>query len=456
MRIVILQLLAISLILNISCSAQEETVAGKTDVNVKEFRLEGKFEVPNEYKVGYLAMDQAQDPLKKYFMLINDQLINPRATQLREQGKYVPEPDEIYAFENLSFLKLSAKAKFPETFDFSKLKELREVEFVGDNVSAEQLTDLIKANAKLRGIRFKKSFKLKELPDCLCELENLEWIEVLGSNSLVVPPCLAESKSLKHIQISGSNISGVFWRISSLESLKLDGMNSDAVTIPESIATLKNLKSLSIVSVKKLNFPTDFNKLIALESLYLNWIEGQVTFQSDFTGMSKLKCVTMSNSNLTFLPQFSENSDLLELAINKCKVDSAAPIDISKLAKLKKISLHGVKSITTLPMGIENCDDLLVLDFTGCGIQSLGADVSRIKKLKYVYLAGNPLPFREIEKVFALDLRSFVYPYQGLEWHDQEKINDLVAKTRMSELPIPIYCDRSVYRKKHVWGYDLE
>jgi hypothetical protein len=43
-----------------------------------------------------------------------------------------------------------------------------------------------------------------------------------------------------------------------------------------------------------------------------------------------------------------------------------------------------------------------------------------------------------------------------LEWHDQEKINDLVAKTRMSELPIPIYCDRSVYRKKHVWGYDLD
>ncbi|GKU86384.1 hypothetical protein SLEP1_g917 [Rubroshorea leprosula] len=156
-------------------------------------------------------------------------------------------PTSIYGAEKLRSLMIisgeNAITNEAVRIIFNQAKQLRLVDFGCHNASMDTIPKEIGNLIRLRHINFSGS-KIKRLPPSLCELYNLQYLNLDNCESLEnLPDEIGNLINLRHIICSGSKIKG----------------------LPPSLCKLHNLRYLNLDNCKALeNLPDEIGDLINL------------------------------------------------------------------------------------------------------------------------------------------------------------------------------------------------
>lgn len=307
----------------------------------------------------------------KYSYAFNDiKYPNKRASHVRVS--------EINKCVNLGFLEITDYEQkmvfdgytFPAEIDFSNFPELRYVE-IQKNITEKQLNDLLCTAKRLKGLTIVLSSKL---PDCICELDNLRYLNILSRSGADLPDCMSKMNNLKYLNIYGSGIGSnrhlndVIWTISSLELLEIDG--GSWVDIRPSVAKMNRLKQLIITSVDSVSFSNEFKFMDSLELFSMNWINKKINLPDDFSQLKQLQGLSLNNVITNELPNFELNSKLqyMSLLRNIEEQTDTLALRFSNLPNLKYLQIGGLFSeIAEIPSAIYSNKNIDAIDFQGFG-----------------------------------------------------------------------------------------
>ncbi|GKV52524.1 hypothetical protein SLEP1_g59102 [Rubroshorea leprosula] len=153
---------------------------------------------------------------------------------------------------------------------FNQAKRLWLVDFGGNNALVDKIPNEIGNLVHLRHINFRGS-KIKGLPRSLCELHNLQFLNLDNCESLQnLPDEIGNLINLKHINFSGSKIKGLppsLCKLHNLQYLNLE--NCEALeNLPDEIGKLINLIYLATLNCSKLAYyPKSARRLTNLRQL---------------------------------------------------------------------------------------------------------------------------------------------------------------------------------------------
>jgi len=213
---------------------------------------------------------------------------------------------------------------------------------------------------------------IKELPDSLCSLPNLEELDVYGLEDLKqFPPNFARLSRLKRLDVMSSGIDELQltpeqWK--NLETLRMHGPLPD-------FRQCVNLKEFAWL--KEYGEPRRTDEIINLPLSPLRKLESLSIF-----GGVALK-------DTTFLASLT---NLRNLHLN-CDFENF-PEGFEKLDKLERINIWGAKSLTVLPEYIGHFPSFRELRLTDCGVKHLPQSVRERKDLR-IDVRGCPVKWPE-------------------------------------------------------------
>ena len=195
----------------------------------------------------------------------------------------------------------------------------------------------------------------------LNRFRNLYYLALTKCKLSMVPHVIPDLNSLEHLDMSGNNI----------------------MSLPDSLAKLKELKTLRLLNCALVHFPPVISQLIRLKELSLAGNQNIVLLPKSLKSLQELTTLNVSNCGLITFPKV-----------------------VSKLKKLKYLLLRNNK-IKSLPRRVSNLKELEVLDVSANGI-SYSEVISELPKLRYVFLGANNIMsvFDSLEKLEELEVIS--------------------------------------------------
>ena len=269
----------------------------------------------------------------------------------------------------------------PESF--CRLQSIEELHF-NDWIYLQELPECIGSMRNLRVLDVSNDDHqhgydalMNELPDSLCQISNLEELDVYGLQDLKqFPPNFSRLTRLKNLNTVGSGIDELHltpeqWK--NLEGLCMHGPLPDM----RQCANLKDFywfKNGVGVDASGVSFGTDevismpLSPLRKLESLK---IMGGALDSTDFL------------ASLTNLRKLHLSCDF-----------EIFPAGFEKVNKLEKISIWGAKSLKALPEYLGHIPSLQSLYLTGCGVKELPKSIRERKDL-YIDVCNCPVKWPE-------------------------------------------------------------
>ena len=227
----------------------------------------------------------------------------------------------ISELENLEILDLTACLIRHLNIDFSKFKKLRKL-YLG-------------------------YLSIKQVPDSIGALHALEELTLNNTKIAVLPQSLAHLQALKKLNLNYTSAiqdySIVFERLKELQDLNLEGTDIKDLTIYKPLCS--KLMNLNLAKNKFKFFPAEFTKLRHLKSLDCS--NTALEHIASLAGLDQLKCLNLSNSKLTSLPN----------NISDCK--GLVHLDLSNTA------------LTQLPRNIQSLNNLSILNLYNTPIKGL-------------------------------------------------------------------------------------
>ncbi len=208
---------------------------------------------------------------------------------------------------------------------------------------------------------------LSEIPNCIGNLQNLEYL-YLSSNLLIgLPESIGNLKNLEGLLLGYNSLSSLPESFGNLQSLEVLHLNGNRFSIfPESFGNLQNLKELLLHSNQLSSLPESFGNLRNLKELILYY------------------------NNLSSLPESFGNLQKLEVLRLDGNRFSIFPESIFKLKKLKLLYLFS-NQLSSLPDGIGDLQNLEQLYLFGNQLSSLPESIGNLKNLKELVLYNNEL-----------------------------------------------------------------
>ena len=164
---------------------------------------------------------------------------------------------------------------------------------------------------KLKRIDLLKAYFLKNIPESICELENLEFLRISLSGADKLPESIGNLKKLKYLYADNCDITTVPESIGGCESLiVLDLHSTDIAKIPDSVTNLKNLKSLDLGYTKITSLPENIGALTELVRLDLFGLDIRQLPQST-KNLKKLEYLNVYNN-------YNLNEDYKQWFANEC------------------------------------------------------------------------------------------------------------------------------------------
>lgn len=180
-------------------------------------------------------------------------------------------------------------------------------------------------------------------PDEIYSLEKLNWLTFYCSNLDTIGSEIGKLHQLKSLRINnrfgyagwlkGTYVSSSVFTIKQLEFLDVAGWTD---SISTSGIEFNNLKLLSI-GIKKLNANISSFENITNLTLYLYGLNSMPFEISDFSALKSLSILGNVPNNLKFDSETIESVSIID-----CKMD-AFPDDLSRMKKLKYLYFHHVK-----------------------------------------------------------------------------------------------------------------
>ena len=173
-----------------------------------------------------------------------------------------------------------------------------------------------------------------------------------------------------------------------MEHLDLTGNN--IVTLPDSLAKLKILKSLWLQNCSLVGCPPVISEITNLKELSL-----------------------AENAIIQELPESLKNLEKLnKLNISSCGLD-ILPEVVFELKELKRLYLRNneIDPEKSVSSSLSNLKELEVLDLSQCGLTSFPEVITKLLKLRYLFLDRNsitslPGSLKNLKK----NLRGLVFP----------------------------------------------
>lgn len=287
--------------------------------------------------------------------------------------------------------------EIPSELDFTNFPELRYMRS-HSMISKKHLDEILATAKKLKGLDIYLEF---DLPNEICNCEELEYLEILSYNSIKLPDCIKNLENLKYIRLIGFQ-DDVIWETPSLEALFLDfGGN---LNIPDAVSKNKNLRHLSISGCNSLSLPETFGELDSLELLELTRIHDTISIADQLNRLKNLQGVKFIKLSLEEIPFFLGSNKLKFLEINYLNYLSNPSIDITAYAdSLEAIVLGGIgfRNNSSFPTGIEKAKQLKYLHLYGFPIDSIPQSITELENLESLMLYGNNLSFNDLTKVYG-------------------------------------------------------
>ncbi len=199
----------------------------------------------------------------------------------------------------------------------------------------------------------------------------------------------------------GKELESLCEELSSLTKLEYLSI-SNLISIPKSLSLLYNLKALHLNACKRLSLPNSIINLRLLQNLKLN--------KSFFNPVSKsLSLLVKQNIAPRYIEQGVNSYDAISLGLlsvyigRKLEKDSNIAGFIRKYATSYDINMHGYvvqislrdgenyQSFTSIPNPVFNFEFLEKLIIRRCDISTVQRKIKKLKNLKNLDLAGNPV-----------------------------------------------------------------
>ncbi len=243
---------------------------------------------------------------------------NIKSLTIRD-GQEVSE--KIFDIRSLRYLELSGCEL--RAFHFDKIVQLTELEdLIIENSVLGDVPEVIFRMAALKNLSFMGT-KIKELPDNLRKLKNLEYLglNMVGMNQ--VPAFIGELTNLTSLYLGANNIKELpeeLKNLTKLEHLALWGTSLE--DLPDWICSLEQLRGLYLGDVERLQkLPENIGNLTNLQKLYLNGT-GVHELPESFGKLTQLKDFLLYGTEVKKFPSLSsmeylENCNLSNMVLER-------------------------------------------------------------------------------------------------------------------------------------------
>ncbi|TYI58113.1 hypothetical protein E1A91_D11G331100v1 [Gossypium mustelinum] len=285
-------------------------------------------------------------------------------------------PDSFYKLKSLGrfYLKGCSRLEiFPKIMD--TMEGLFELDLSG--TALKELPSSIGNLIGLQDLTLQNCENLVCLPNSFYKLKSLSRFYLTGCSRLeIFPEVMDTMEWLKDLDLSGTALKELPSSIDNLIVLTHLNMNNckNLVCLPDSFYKLKSLLCLSLCGRSNL----------IVKNLFTT-VGGRLVNQKDPHGLSSMKQLDLSESNLENLPTTIKQFQLHELILRNCKRLKSLPELPPSLEHLDAhdcTSLEDISSIKKLFKQALFCQDRpyrsLVLDFSNCfklGEKGVGNDI---------------------------------------------------------------------------------
>ncbi|WP_201606193.1 leucine-rich repeat domain-containing protein [Psychrobacter sp. JCM 18903] len=275
--------------------------------------------------------------------------------------------------------------------ELKKLLELKEIN-ISHNDDIKNIPESI-GNLKNLERFILVGTNVKKLPNSIGHLVNLKFLYISYVEKLTdFPESIGNLKNLEHLSLDGSNFKKLpdcIGQLSNLKKLILDD-NVKLTEITESIGNLKNLEEFVLEGNKVKELPDGIGYLESLENLKIE--NTSIKKLPDSIGqLLKLKKLDIcDNSKLTEIPESIgslNNLENLDLGGNSLK---KIPDSIGQLSNLKELSISSNK-LTSLPESIGDLKNLKILELYSNKLKSLPESIIGMENLESIEISDNPL-----------------------------------------------------------------
>ncbi|XP_020162864.1 uncharacterized protein [Aegilops tauschii subsp. strangulata] len=259
----------------------------------------------------------------------------------------------------------SSKIRLPRSI--KKMKLLRYLDATGLPVSS-----LSKSMHTLQNMEtlIMSNCSLETLPDNVCSLHKLCYLDLSGNRSL-------------------NNLPTLLGKLSKLSFLNLSGC-SILQEVPKSMCQLTCLQHLDMSECRAIqNLPDKFGSLPNILFLNLSGCS-KLTKLPDSVNLESLKHLDLSSCHeLENLPQdFGNLQNLVFLRLSDCYKVSVLPETFCQLVHLKYLDLSDCHGLRELPACFGNLSELHSLNLTSCSkLQVLPDSFCKLFKLRHLNLS---------------------------------------------------------------------
>ncbi|KAF3442377.1 hypothetical protein FNV43_RR16293 [Rhamnella rubrinervis] len=266
-----------------------------------------------------------------------------------------------------------------------KLRQLQRLSLAFNNFTLSSIPSQLSQLSRLTHLNLSSSFVSGNIPPEISWLTKLVSLD-LSYNFIYNYWSIQRLLHLQNVDL----ITKLVENMTNLKQLYLDSVDMSSTVIPESLANLSSLETLSLFDCNLHGrFPKNIFHLPEIRDL-------DVSFNPDLVG---------------FLPEFHSGSNLTSLTLSSTKFSGTLPKSIGNLKYLNSLDIYSCSFSGTLPSTLWNLSELTNLDlsysnFGGKVPFSLG----KLTQLESLYLSSNnysgqiPYSVRVLKKLRDLDL----------------------------------------------------
>ncbi|WP_016757279.1 leucine-rich repeat domain-containing protein [Leptospira santarosai] len=233
--------------------------------------------------------------------------------------------------------------------------------------------------------------KLEEIPDEIGDYQDLEILSLYTKVSKL-PNSIGSLKNLKSLSISSKKLTEFPIQIFKLNNLKDLYVGSDKKInkLPEEIGNLTNLNLLDLCRNKLKDLPKTLQKLTLLKQLDLSENKFE-TIPTVLYGMNSIQRLNLCHNPFKNLDGIGNMAGLKNIQMDSIGIQELTP-EIGQLKNCEYFSLKDVE-IEEIPKEIGDMDSMYGLEISKTKLRSLPDTIGKLKNCKRLDIQYNQIEF---------------------------------------------------------------
>ncbi|KAJ1269776.1 hypothetical protein BS78_06G002900 [Paspalum vaginatum] len=302
---------------------------------------------------------------------------------------------------------------------FSSTKDLRVLDL--RECWLQKLPDSICQLSQLRYLNLSGSYRLAKLSDSFGNLTNAVHVNLSGCSGLLeLPASFGNLTNVVHVNLSGCSgllkLPASFANLTSVMHIDLSGcigLNS----LIESFGNLTNVVHINLSGCSGLlELPASFGNLTNVEHVNLSGCSGLLKLPASFSNLTSVMHIDLSGciGLNSLIESFGNLTNVVHVNLSGCSGLLELPASFGNLTNVEHVNLSGCSGLIKLPASFANLTSVMHIDLSGCiGLNSLIESFGNLTNVVHVNLSGCvglqnlPKSFGLLQNLEHLDLSSW-------------------------------------------------